>query len=577
MGLAAPANGMRRWRRLSLRLRVIIVTMTLGVAFSVALGSLLFAQVAQGLVDQAVDEAVIDGAQQANFAQDQFGAIELRDTSSLINAADGVLGSIAPSSLGSRHALLTRGMSNDRSTVISVRHTAGIGGWSAPGALLSAIDADPTTQQVLVTDVVLDGSGSAVPAVVVGARVDIPRAGPYDLVLVYPMFREQATLDLVRQWFLIGGAGLIVLIAAMAWLATRLVTTPVARAVRVTQRLARGDLDQRLVVRGSNDELDRLSTSFNSMADSLQQQIRQLERLSLLQQRFVSDVSHELRTPLTTIRMASEVLHASRSDFTGPVARSAELLQEELDRFEELLTELLEISRYDSGAAELEVEPVDLRGLTAQVVAGFAVLSERSGSAIRIQCSESEVVAGVDPRRVARILRNLIGNAVEHGEGHPVDVRILRSEGEPESKVSIRVRDYGVGLSEAEAAQVFDRFWRADTARTRTTGGTGLGLSISLEDARLHGGWLKVSGLPGQGACFELTLPVEPGVSIPEPPAPHLSRPARAIERRRVGSAARQETVDADNAGSAENEPGGGHHTAMQPAEEPAGEPQEVP
>lgn len=547
----APAHGMRRWRRLSLRLRVIIVTMTLGLGFAGLLGSVLFAQVAQGLVDEAVDEAVVDAGQQTSAAQTQFGAIELRDTSSLNNAATEVLQTIAPSSQGARHALLTRGISNDRSTVVNALSSGGLTGWAAPGALISAIDAEPTIQHVMVTEVVLDEEDRAVPSVVIGARVDVPRAGPYDLVLVYPMYREQATLDLVRQWFLIGGAGLILLIGGMAWLATRLVTDPVGRAVRVTQRLARGDLDQRLTVGGSNDELDRLATSFNSMADSLQQQIRQLERLSMLQQRFVSDVSHELRTPLTTIRMASEVLHASRDDFAEPVARSTELLQSELDRFEDLLTELLEISRYDSGAAVLDVEPVDLLALTEQVAAGFEVLSTRTGSSIRIQSADARVMAVVDSRRVARILRNLIGNAIEHGEGHPIDVRILRSAPETADvgKVAIRVRDYGVGLSENEAKQVFDRFWRADVARTRTTGGTGLGLSISREDARLHGGWLKVSGRPRQGACFELTLPIEEGVTIPEPPEPHLTRPSRVPERRRdplAGGGAERLTDDTD-------------------------------
>lgn len=527
MKLTAPAAWVRRWRRLSLRLRVTTVTMGLGIGLGVILGTVLFEQVAQGLVRQAVREATADAGQHMTTAQDQLGAIELRDTSSLNTAVRGVMELITPATGTARYAALSRGLDNDRSTVISDYASSNVQIASLPGPLYEAIEAETLTQQVMVVEVSLEGAERPMPSVLVGARVDIPRAGPYDLVLIYPMIREQATLDLVRQWFLVGGAGLVLLLGGIAYLATRLVTAPVGRAVKVTHQLALGDLDRRLPVVGSNDELDRLAASFNSMADSLQQQIRQLETLSMLQQRFVSDVSHELRTPLTTIRMASDVLHASREEFSGPVARSTELLQGELDRFEDLLTELLEISRYDSGAAVLEVEQVDLHLLTSGVVAGFAVLSERTGTEVRVQAPPGEVQVCVDPRRVARILRNLIGNAVEHGEGHPVDVRIL----EDDTTVSIRVRDYGVGLSPEEAEQVFERFWRADTARTRTTGGTGLGLSISLEDARLHGGWLQVAGERGAGACFQLTLPREPGTTVPEPQPPRLTRAARLAER----------------------------------------------
>jgi two-component system sensor histidine kinase MtrB len=129
---------------------------------------------------------------------------------------------------------------------------------------------------------------------------------------------------------------------------------------------------------------------------------------------------------------------------------------------------------------------------------------------------DEPVLADVDPRRVERILRNLVVNAVEHGAGKPVEVRLLGKA----DAAAVTVRDHGVGLRPGEAALVFDRFWRADPSRDRRTGGTGLGLSISLEDARLHGGWLHAWGRPGQGAQFRLTLPVHSGASLVSSPLP---------------------------------------------------------
>jgi two-component system sensor histidine kinase MtrB len=239
--------------------------------------------------------------------------------------------------------------------------------------------------------------------------------------------------------------------------------------------------------------------------------------MSRLQRRFTSDVSHELRTPLTTVRMAADVLYySSRADFPPEVARSAELLQDELDRFESLLADLLEISRYDARVAVLEAEAVDLRRLVRGVVEATAAIAERQHTVVLVDTPDEPVVADVDPRRVERILRNLVVNAIEHGAGHPVEVRLLGST----EAIAVTVRDHGVGLRPGEAGMVFDRFWRADPSRDRRTGGTGLGLAISLEDARLHGGWLHAWGRPGQGAQFRLTLPVRSAAPLVSSPLP---------------------------------------------------------
>ena len=250
------------------------------------------------------------------------------------------------------------------------------------------------------------------------------------------------------------------------------------------------------------------------MAESLQRQIGQLEELSRVQQQFVADVSHELRTPLTTVRMAADVLFESRSSFDAGTARAAELLQTQLDRFEAMLGDLLEISRFDAGVAVLDLEPVDLRLVASRVVERTLPLAQRHRSMVIVASAPSQCIVMADPRRVERILRNLVVNAIEHGEGHPVRIWF----GADADAVAVGVRDYGAGLHEAESGLVFNRFWRGDPARARTTGGTGLGLSISREDAGLHGGWLQAWGAPGRGSHFRLTLPRDRTVVLKSSP-----------------------------------------------------------
>jgi two-component system, OmpR family, sensor histidine kinase MtrB len=200
-----------------------------------------------------------------------------------------------------------------------------------------------------------------------------------------------------------------------------------------------------------------------------------------------------------------------RDELPPTLRRSSELLHDQIDRFEGLLTDLLEISRFDAGAAVLETETVDLRQVVDKVVAATAPLAESAGSVLVVEEPGSACLAECDPRRVERVLRNLVSNAIEHGEGQPVELRIAAND----EGVAVSVRDHGRGLDEKDLSHVFDRFWRADPSRARTIGGTGLGLSIALEDTRLHGGKLAVWGRPGQGALFRLTLPRLVGQDLP--------------------------------------------------------------
>ncbi|MGB0100614.1 MAG: HAMP domain-containing sensor histidine kinase, partial [Nocardioides sp.] len=239
---------------------------------------------------------------------------------------------------------------------------------------------------------------------------------------------------------------------------------------------------------------------------NLQRQIRQLEELSRVQRRFVSDVSHELRTPLTTVRMAGDVLHDARDGFDPVTARSAELLQTELDRFETLLSDLLEISRFDAGAAVLESDDVNLVDVAHRIVEVTRPLARQRGVDVRVNAPDHACLAEADVRRVERIVRNLVTNAIDHAAAGGPDGIVVHVDGD-EHAAAIAVRDYGVGLAPGEASMVFNRFGRADPARARTSGGTGLGLSIALEDTHLHRGWLQAWGRPGEGAQFRLTLP----------------------------------------------------------------------
>ncbi|MGI6879397.1 MtrAB system histidine kinase MtrB [Microbacterium sp. gxy059] len=357
--------------------------------------------------------------------------------------------------------------------------------------------------------------GYDVPGIVIGQQLQVPNVGLFEIYFAYPLDDVARTLAYVQLTLWITGIALVVIIAGVLWLVMRAVAGPIIDVARTSATLAAGDLSARLDVAGE-DELATLARSFNQMADSIESQIRELAELSLVQQRFVSDVSHELRTPLTTIRLAAGVLFSERASFDPVSARSAELLHDQVARFEELLADLLEISRYDAGSVQLERESVSVADIVGDVVSSMTQVAEQNGTELRFVTASDDVVADVDPRRVRRVLRNLVGNAIEHGEGQPIDVTVA-SDGRA---VAVGVRDYGLGMRPEDAERVFDRFWRGDPSRQRTLGGTGLGLSIALGDATLHGGRLEVWSHLGVGTHFVLTLPREADVEASTSPIP---------------------------------------------------------
>ncbi|MEU4776763.1 MtrAB system histidine kinase MtrB [Micromonospora sp. NPDC023633] len=489
------------WRR-SLQLRVVTITL---VASSLLVGGFayLIADKITGILVENVETDVrIRLGNGADYAAKQFGLYNQPQEGQLQETIDGTVNYLAGGDPQQTTGVIV--------ALTADNHTGAIQPRSSP-----AVNVRPLISRELRETVAGGKVASQIRTgrlgekrtkyLVYGSPVPT-RFGQVELYYLVPLARQDNTAADVRDTVAATGAALVLLLALLAGLVTRLVVTPVRVAARTAQRLSAGLLDQRMVVDGE-DDLALLAASFNQMATNLQRQILRLEEMSRLQRRFTSDVSHELRTPLTTVRMAADLIFAERDEFDPAVARSAELLQAELDRFEELLTDLLEISRFDAGFAMLDSEPTDLVPVVHRVADRLAGLAERVGVAIELDVPGTPVIAEVDPRRVERVLRNLVGNAVEHGEGKPVLITL----GVDDTAVAITVRDHGVGLKPGEEKLVFNRFWRADPSRARQTGGTGLGLSISLEDARLHGGWLEAWGAPGQGAQFRLTLPSRAG------------------------------------------------------------------
>ena len=499
---------LHRWRG-SLQLRVAATTLVLSALVTGLLGVVLLHQIRDGLLNAKTHASLNQLSFGLQHATDQFEASDRSDPSALRRTAIVVVNDLGPR--GSQTAsygvlLLTTDPRGDSDIVPNT-----VSPESIPTALRKAVVGG---REAWAYTTIVYNDGTTEPGLATGGPVRTTSAG-YQLYYVFPLTQEQQTLALVERTMVIAGGVVVLLLVVITLVVARQVVRPVRQAAATAERLAAGRLRDRMTVRGE-DDLASLATSFNRMAETVEQQISQLRELSRVQRRFVADVSHELRTPITTIRMAADVLHDSRGDLPPELARSSELLQTQLDRFEALLADLLEISRHDAGAAALDAETIDLRPLVDRVVEAAEPLAARRGCTVRLELPHEPVVVEVDARRIERVLRNLLTNAVEHGEGLPIEVRLAGGPG----GVAVSVRDHGAGLRPGEASLVFGRFWRADPARARSGGGTGLGLSIALEDARLHGGWLQAWGQPGAGSLFRLTLPWRVGAQITESPLP---------------------------------------------------------
>ncbi len=520
------------WRR-SIQARVVASTLVLCAIVVSVVGWFLLQQTRDGLLENRAEAVVAEAADEVADAQERLAAAPGTDVDATAQKLDLVEPIISRGPARGFLVLLAGPVEANGGSIAEggTESSPLLDATSVPAEMEERFAGRAGTAWTFTTIRITDGTDrvvESVPGIVVGSQVELPADGNlYTLYFLFPLSEEQETLALVQRAMVTAGALLLVLVAAVAWLVARQVVTPVRLARQVAERLAAGELQERVRVTGE-DDLARLGTSFNQMAANLQQQIRQLEELSRVQRRFVSDVSHELRTPLTTVRMAGDVLHEARQSFDPVTARAAELLQTELDRFEGLLADLLEISRFDAGAAALDLDRVNLVDVAHRMVGVTQALADKRGVRVEVRAPDGPCLTEADVRRVERIVRNLVSNAIDHaGEPGRVVVRVAGDD----HAAAIAVRDYGVGLAPGEAAMVFNRFWRADPARARTSGGTGLGLSIAMEDTHLHGGWLQAWGRPGEGSQFRLTLPRRAGRPLRHSPLPLVPEDAEEARR----------------------------------------------
>lgn len=312
---------------------------------------------------------------------------------------------------------------------------------------------------------------------------------------LYFFFSEQSLRHelVVLRDILLAGLGIVVLLAALtgAVLARRTLR-PVAQASAAAHSVAEGLLETRLPVEG-RDEFGAWAQAFNEMAAALEAKIEALSAAQARERRFTADVAHELRTPLTGLVGEASLLAEHLERMPPESRRPAELLISDVGRLRRLVEELMEISRLDAGAESVQAVTVDLASVTV------AILRARGWSE-RVRLEAEETVVSTDPRRLERVVANLVGNALEHGDGVSVQV------GRDGSGAFVEVADQGPGIPPEHLPHLFERFYKADPARTGH--GSGLGLAIAQENARLLGGEIRVWSEPGAGSRFTLRLSV---------------------------------------------------------------------
>lgn len=498
--------------RRSLFRKVFAVSGLISVSLIYFLGSNLYNRIANGIIEEKIAASISEGESAIQYADYRFIISGLNSATDYDELVTEVINSTNLSAKDSGREVVLIQIQNREIKGIPAVSTSN---FLKPSSISKSFrnevrdSSELKWQQTTLKYV----NGEKLDGVVIGKKLNIPNVGNYEMYVLFGFDAQQKTIDLIGRSMWGAGLLLILLIMIVASVVLRQVIKPVKYAAEVAEQLTSGDLLKRMEVQGE-DEIARLGQAFNEMADTLEKQITSLENLSRVQQRFVSDVSHELRTPLTTIRMASDVIYSARESFDPIIARSAELLISQIERFENLLSDLLEVSRFDAQVAVLSPDRVDVAALVRRCADDLGINSKETDAQLNIFTTDQQIYIEADPRRVERIMRNLLANAIDHSEGKAINVTIKESE----SAVSIGVRDFGVGLTTQQISRVFDRFWRADPSRSRERGGTGLGLSIAREDAQLHGGEIKVWGEIGQGSNFVLTLPKVPGQTIDSHP-----------------------------------------------------------
>ena len=522
-----PQRMRRLWRE-SLQFRALATAGVLMFLSFLAVGWSLSSQIATSLFENQKSQALQESISGFHNVQSVLNSSEMRSDSEIRRNVSRTLTVLDAGASGKRSWILVplegqgkQGFIPEQSSDKSLNSS------SIPTDFKNTVrDRDGVYWQTSTITTFENNRERTYPVLIVGTHVSIAQNPSYGLFTVYDMTDSSETIAHINFVLFGGFCALLTVVLSVVWFVTRFVVRPITQTAITAERLAAGDLDQRVSVKGE-DQAARLGISFNRMADSLQEKIVQLERLSTLQQRFVSDVSHELRTPLSTVRLGTELLYDSRENMTPMQVRSVELLHGQVDRFQSMLADLLEISRFDAGSAMLTIDTEDFIQVLSNILQEALPHLERTNTKLNVHTNHESIMVDMDRVRIERVLRNLLYNAIEHGESRPIDVYVDANA----TNLGIAVRDHGIGLSEDEAVQVFNRFWRADTSRKRTLGGTGLGLSIAAEDVRLHGGTLEAWGEKGRGACFTMNLPLVHGAPLGESPVLATGEPEASTNR----------------------------------------------
>lgn len=488
-----------RWRT-SLTTRIMVSTGAITVVVIAVIYATVTALVGTNLFENRRDQVLEDALSATQAAQRLLDASDASDRAELTNLMVSVRAVVADSSSSSQ-VLVRRdtGQLLVDEAPVNFSTDASLASRITP-ELAEAVSSS-SNQQYWQSVGLADSTGREHPGIVVGSTLIFPAGvGAYEVFFGYSLAEAEETLAFVQQALVATAIVILALMGVLVFSAVRFMVRPIRVAAETSRRIEQGE-NERMPDLGDK-RFNQLAASFNAMADTVQHRIDDLAELSTMQQRFVSDVSHELRTPLTTIRLASDVIYGQRDRLDRSGARSAELLNDQVYRFSALLDDLLEITRYDAGSVELVREPCDLPALVATESQALQFLGT---SEVDIDTSKwrGATVLLLDSRRIRRIVRNLVANALEFADGG--EVRIVLSDAGNE--VTMTVIDRGVGLTREQQRHVFERFWRADPARTQRFGGNGLGLPISLEDAQLHGGTIEVRSDRRNGTRFTLRLP----------------------------------------------------------------------
>ena len=503
-GWAADRKGaVSRLRFTSLRLRLVVVFGLVALTAAVSASGIAYWLNREAVLTRTQDAVLRDFQQEM---QNRAGALPVHPTQDELQRT---AGQMAGSS--QRFSVLLVGEDTDGKTVYG----------SSDGLSAFALDDVPASlRKAVVKQQKVTGSNTSAyhlywqrvvdhgtPYLVAGTRLIGGGPTGYMMKSLEPEAKDLNSL----AWSLGIATGLALIGSALlAQAAATTVLKPVHRLGVAARRLGEGRLDTRLRVSGT-DELADLSRTFNDAAEALEKRVDDMAARDDASRRFVADMSHELRTPLTAITAVTEILEEELEAESGSVDPMIEpavrLVVSETRRLNDLVENLMEVTRFDAGTARLVLDDVDIADQITACIDARAWLD-----AVELD-AERGIHARLDPRRLDVILANLIGNALKHG-GSPVrvSVRIDQKDGAADAAdagdgvLVIAVRDHGPGIPEDVLPHVFDRFYKASASRPRSEG-SGLGLSIATENARIHGGSITAANSPEGGAVFTLRLP----------------------------------------------------------------------